>query len=230
MSEAHEYNTLEKMSHAVAKQMVTLAEKAIIERGRFTLALSGGSTPRMLYRLLATDYASAFDWENVHVFWGDERCVSPESDESCYKMAKDTLLDHVAIPVENIHRMHGEIDPQAAASQYNMLLSELFTGLPRFDLILLGMGADGHTASLFPDTAALKVSNRWVVENFVEKLHMWRITMTYPTLNAARHVYVLLAGTDKAEVYQHVRANAQPPYPIQGVQPSAGEVVWWRSV
>lgn len=219
------YANLETLSHAAAEQIVTAASDAIAERGAFHIALSGGSTPRRLYQLLATDYAARVDWEQVWVWWSDERCVPPDSDESCYRMAKDTLLDFVPVPAAQIMRMEGERDPAIAAQDYETILIRHLGAVPALDLSLLGMGSDGHTASLFPDTSALTERSRWIIENFVPKLSMWRLTMTYRTINHARQVLVMASGAEKVMRYN----QAQQPgctLPIARVQPSPGWLVW----
>lgn len=227
MSVEHRFESVAALTEAAARHIVALARASIAARGRFTLALSGGSTPKPLFRLLATEYAHSINWAAVHVFWSDERCVPPTSADSNYKLAHDLLLAHVALPPEQIHRLSGEDDPTQAAEDYGQVLRMIFGGPPRFDLILLGMGDDGHTASLFPGTSALTVADRWVVANYVEKASMWRLTFTYPTLYAAREIMVLIAGADKQPIYDHVRTDAQPPYPIQQVRVDDGELGWW---
>lgn len=219
---------------AAAERIVSCASAAIAARGRFSWVLSGGNTPQRLYMLLATaDYASRIDWARVHFFWGDERCVPPDHPDSNYRMARESLFDVVKPPAENVHRMHGERDPAEAADAYAAVLREFF-GLPggvapHFDLILLGMGDDGHTASLFPGSAALLEEERWVVANWVEKFGTWRLTFTLPVLNAARRVAFLVAGADKAERLAQVFSGepALAPLPAQRVRPASGEAEWF---
>lgn len=192
-----------------------------------TVALSGGSTPRKMHEMLAR--ADGIDWSNVHVFWGDERTVPPDHADSNYRMAKETLLDHVEIPAENVHRMAGEIAPEAAAQQYEDEIRRVFNlgqgEIPRFDVILLGMGADGHTASLFPGTDALDEMNRLVVANQVPQHDTVRLTLTYPVLNNARLVLFVVAGEDKADAANQCTFGANPP-PAGRVQPHDGNLVW----
>jgi 6-phosphogluconolactonase len=219
------------LAQTTAEFIVTLAADAIRARGHFSIGLSGGSTPRRLFELLATDdFAPRIDWANVHIFWGDERCVPPDHPDSNYQMAQVTLLAHVPLPEGNIHRMQGEIDPAQAAARYEADLRDFFgtERLPRFDLLLQGMGDDGHTASLFPGTAALSERDRWVVANHVQKLDAWRITLTVPVINAAAHVVFLVSGSSKAET---VRAVLQGPHqpntlPSQYIQPHDGQLLW----
>ncbi len=221
-------------SRAAAEEFVALARDAIDARGRFTVALAGGSTPRHLYRLLADDaqLRSRIAWPKIEVFWGDERHVSPDHDDSNYRMAQHALLANVPVPVSSIHRIHAE-NPSAAAAadEYEEELRTTFGGdgsIPRFDLILLGIGSDGHTASLFPGTAALAERTRLVVANWVEKLHAHRITMTLPVLNAAACVVFLVSGPDKASVVRAMLGDPppEPPYPAQLVQPRDGRLIW----
>jgi 6-phosphogluconolactonase len=226
---------LSTFMRTAAERVVTLAETSITARGHFTIALSGGSTPKALFELLAGEYLKHVDWPNVHVFWGDERCVPPEHPDSNYRMARLALLDYVPIPMSNIHRMRGEIDPLEAADQYEIMLREFFLTrgrenepAPRFDLILLGMGDDGHTASLFPGTEVLHEQERWVTAHYVEKLDAWRITLTAVAINAASNILFLVTGQGKAET---LRAVASDPYqpdalPSQMIEAINGRTVW----
>lgn len=217
--------TLTELSHLTAELIVQRATASIAAHGTFTLALSGGSTPRLLYHLLATDYRDSIAWEQVHIYWSDERCVPPNSDDSCYKLAKDLLLDHVPIPSEQIYRMEGEADPTETAQRYESVLQARVGVEPQLDLILLGMGGDGHTASLFPNTTALNAQTRWVVANHVEKVPPWRLTMTFRTLNNARTVVILAAGADKLVRYHEAQLPASM-LPVARVQPTHGELIW----
>jgi 6-phosphogluconolactonase len=208
-----------------ARRFAALARTAIAERGRFVVALSGGSTPRPVYALLAEEpLVSQVDWARVHIFWGDERCVLPDHADSNYRMASDALLDRVAIPLGNVHRVHGERPPDEAAALYEAELAEVLERQGRFDLILLGMGADGHTASLFPDTAALDERERDVVPVYVDKLAAWRVTLTLPVINAARSVIFLVSGAGKAPVLARVHGGEELPASL--VQPTDGELIW----
>jgi 6-phosphogluconolactonase len=213
------------LAQAAAERFVALAAEAIAIRDQFTVALSGGSTPRATYALLASDsFAPRVDWSRVHAFWGDERCVPPDHPDSNYRLARETLLDKVAIPAENVHRIRGELSPDQAATAYQVELEATLGAGGRLDLILLGMGADGHAASLFPGTAALAEQARWVAENYVEKLETWRVTLTYPIINAARHVVFLVSGVAKVEPLARVRAGESLPAAL--VQPAQGQLVW----
>jgi 6-phosphogluconolactonase len=194
------------------------------ERGRFAVVLAGGSTPETMYGILARDYMDGIDWSKVYVFFGDERSVPPHHEDSNLKMASEVLLDHV--PVANVHRIQGELPPEEAAEAYEEQLRNFFQteDVPRFDLILLGLGADGHTASLFPWTAVLEVHDCWVVANPVPRLGTTRITLTLPVINAARAVIFLVAGEDKAEALREILEGDADPraYPAKLVQPPGG--------
>jgi 6-phosphogluconolactonase len=220
----HIYSSSGELSAAAAREFAAGAEEAIEVRGRFTVVLAGGSTPETMYGILARDYMNRIDWSKIYVFFGDERSVPPHHEDSNLKMASEVLLDHV--PVANVHRIRGELPPDEAAEAYEVELREFFQteDVPRFDLILLGLGADGHTASLFPETPALEVQDRWVVANPVPRLDTTRITLTVPVINAARAVIFLVAGEDKAEALEEtLEGDADPrAYPAKLIQPPGG--------
>lgn len=226
---------LKSLSRAAAEHLVALATEAVSERDRFSVALSGGATPRETYALLASPaFALLVPWTQVHIFWGDERCVPPDHPDSNYRMAWETLLRHVPIPADHIHRMRGEMDPREAARDYEKRLRALFAlspeepDLPRFDLVLLGMGRDGHTASLFPNSQALRESKRWVVAQEVEPQAAWRLTLTPIAINAARLVTFLVSGRDKSEMLQRVLEGASRPeeLPAQSIRPADSKLAW----
>ena len=214
-----------------AEEFVRLGRAAIGAQGRFAVALSGGSTPKNLYSLLAENYAD-FAWARTFFFFGDERHVSPDHPDSNYRMVNEALLAKISIPAENVHRVRAENpDAAAAALEYEGELRHFFelepSELPRFDLILLGLGPDGHTASLFPDSEALKEQSRLVVANWVEKLNAKRITFTLPVLNRAAEAMFLASGAGKADIVcQVLRGNNTPPLPAQRVLPDDGKLVW----
>jgi 6-phosphogluconolactonase len=222
------YETPEELAEAAARDFATRAQEAIDERGRFAVALAGGSTPKATYYVLARDYANELDWSRVHVFFGDGRTVPPDHEDSNYRMAYETLLSHV--PVGSVHRMRGELPPDEAAAAYEEELRAFFgqVDVPRFDLILCGLGEDGHTLSLFPETAALDVTDRWVVANPVLKLGTTRLTLTIPVLNASRAVTFLVAGESKAEALKEVLESDADPraYPAKLVRPESGDLTW----
>ncbi len=213
------------LARAVAERFVALAGEAVAARGRFVVALAGGRTPRAAYALLATDpFASRVDWARVHVFWGDERCVPPDHPESNYRMARETLLDQVPIPPARVHPIQGDLPPARAAVAYEEELGAVLGPEGRFDLVLLGMGSDGHTASLFPGTPALEERDRAVVAVYVERLRAWRVTLTLPTINAARHILFVVSGAEKARALARVRAGE--PLPAGRVRPAGGGPTW----
>lgn len=223
----------EALCRLAAEHFVQTVLTAVEARGRAAVALSGGTTPKGLYTLLATEpYRVRVPWEQVHVFWGDERTVPPDDPQSNYRMAHEALLAHVPIPASNVHRMPGEgPDLAAAAAAYELGLRDLLDcteGVPVFDVVHLGMGDDGHTASLFPFTAALGEAERLVVVNHVDKLTTDRLTFTYPLLNAAAQVVFLVTGESKAGVLKDVLEGPYAPdaYPSQGVQPTEGALLW----
>ncbi|MFZ4776744.1 MAG: 6-phosphogluconolactonase [Terrimicrobiaceae bacterium] len=197
------------------------AEKAISERGVFRIALSGGNTPRPVYEALAK---LDLPWDKWEITFSDERCVPPESEESNFRMARLAWFEPAGVPASSILRMEGESAPDAAAEKYEKDLLAL-TSPYRHDLILLGMGDDGHTASLFPGTEALQIKDRLVVANYVPKFDTHRITFTYPLLNAARHVCFLVSSVGKEAVLQEV-LNGNPAYPSAAVAPTAGQLTW----
>jgi len=223
--------TAADLFHAAAEEFVRAARGAIGAQGRFTVALSGGSTPKALYSLLATNYAG-FAWNRIFLFFGDERHVPPTDPESNYRMVNESLLTKIAIPAENVFRVPTENpDAAAAASEYETQLRRFFelksAEFPRFDLILLGLGPDGHTASLFPDSPALNEESRLVVANWVAKFNAHRITFTFPVLNRAAEVMFLASSADKAEMVRQVlEGKNTPPLPSQRVQPSDGKLLW----
>jgi 6-phosphogluconolactonase len=216
------------IAHEAAERIVDAAERAAREGRTFSLALSGGSTPKALFELLATNlYKPRIKWPNVEVFFGDERSVPPDHADSNYRMARETLLSKVPIPGDNVYRMHGELDANDAARQYGEMLKDKF-GDGGMDMILLGMGDDGHTASLFPGTAALNEMKHRAVGNYVEKLKTWRITLTAPFINRAREVLVLVSGASKAKRLAKVLEGPRDPrrLPIQLIQPTEGRIAW----
>ncbi|MBK7875255.1 MAG: 6-phosphogluconolactonase [Planctomycetes bacterium] len=221
---------LDAVTAAGRERFLAAAERAIRDHGVFRVALAGGSTPKKLYAALV---GAPIDWSKVLVFFGDERCVPPTHADSNYRMAREALLSKVVIPGSNVHRIYAESgDVRAAAQEYEDELERVWGlihhEMPRFDLVLLGMGPDGHTVSLFPGTQALAETKKRVVANHVEKLGAWRITFTPPVINAAREVVFLVAGADKAGVLREVLEGPRDPQrlPAQLVQPDDGELVW----
>lgn len=226
------FDDAESVARAAAELFARLSRESVAERGTFSVALSGGTTPRRVYELLASDeYREHVSWPSVHVFFGDERTVPPDHAESNYRMASEALLSRVALPAENVHRIEGVGDAAANASDYESVMRGFFGDeeWPRFDLVFLGMGDDGHTASLFPNTAALEESRAWVAANRVEKFGAWRITLTAPAINAARRVIFLVTGAGKAERLSEVLNGARDPsrLPSQMIQPRDGQLEWY---
>jgi 6-phosphogluconolactonase len=231
--ELRKLTTPQDLFQAAADEVIHAAEGSVSERNRFIIALSGGSTPKNLYNLIAANASSTLPWERMFFFFGDERHVPPDDPESNFRMANESLLSKVPVPAGNIFRVPSENpDASAAAEAYEKSLRSFFAPqpgeFPRFDLILLGMGPDGHTASLFPETAALQEKSRLVVANWVEKLKTHRITITLPVINAARRVLFLVSGTDKAAALHEVLEGKQPAekYPSKLVRPTNGKLIW----
>jgi 6-phosphogluconolactonase len=226
--------TPQELFAAAAEEIVRSANEAVAARGRFTIALSGGSTPKSLFNLLATNARTALPWDKMLFFWSDERHVPPTDPDSNYRMADEAMLSKVPVPPGNIFRVAAENpDAAAAAEAYEKTLKTVFQlaagAVPNFDLILLGMGPDGHTASLFPGTAAVQERSRLVVANWVEKLKAHRLTFTLPVLNAARSVAFLVSGIDKAPVLKSVLEENIPgeTYPAKLVHPTDGKLFWF---
>ncbi|MGH7655390.1 MAG: 6-phosphogluconolactonase [Gemmatimonadaceae bacterium] len=227
-----------ELATAAAERFVGAASAAISANGTFLVALSGGSTPHALFALLASPaYSRRVEWPRVHLFWGDERCVPPDDESSNYRMARETLIDHVPLPPENVHRMRGEDPPAAAAERYEQELRAAFatpTGAPRaeprsrFDLVLLGLGTNGHTASLFPHLRAVHEHKRWVVAEDVEMLQMWRVTLTPDVINAAAEILFLVSGHEKAPVLRRVLRGPRmvDDLPAQAIAPADGRLLW----
>ncbi len=226
----HAYPNKEKLVTATAERIANCIEQAIKQQGICNMALSGGKTPGGVFSLLAANpYLDSVEWDRLHFFWGDERMVPPEHQDSNFRMVQETLLEHIKMPEENIHRIRGEIAPEDAAAEYTELLHDHFDGsLPCFDLMLLGLGEDGHTASLFPETDAVEECEKHAVAVFVPKLNVWRVTLTLPVINAAREILFLVSGRSKSEIVQRIMSNKQPAIeiPASMVNPQNGELHW----
>jgi 6-phosphogluconolactonase len=226
--------TPQDLFQAAADEVIDTATTAVSERGQFTIALSGGSTPKSLYTLIAANAASTLPWERMFFFWSDERHVPPGDAGSNYRMANESLLSKVPVPPANIFRIPGENpDASQAAEIYEQTIRKHFASdpgqIPVYDLILLGLGPDGHTASLFPETAALQEKSRLVMANWVEKFKTTRITFTLPLLNAASRVAFLVSGTEKAAALREVLEGTAPEekYPAKLVRPRPGKAIWF---
>ena len=225
------FETAEEVARAATDYFAAVAVRSIDTDGRFSVALAGGSTPRRTYQLLATDeYRNRIPWSQVHIFFGDERSVPATHADSNYRMAEEAMISLLPIPAPNVHRMIGRGDAAANASLYESEMQTFFDGAtwPRFDLVLLGMGDDGHTASLFPGTEALNEARAWAVANWVEKLQTFRITLTAPAINHAANIVFLVAGAGKAERLPEVLRGPHNPLqlPAQLIQPVDGSLVW----
>jgi len=236
MAEAKEVRVVPdtaSLFQAAAKEFVSQAEAASKAQGRFTVALSGGSTPRGLFSLLAANYRDRLPWDKIFFFWSDERHVPPDSSESNYRMAYESLLSKLPVPQSNIFRIPAEEpDARQVAAEYEETVRRFFQvpqgAFPQFDLILLGMGPDGHTASLFPESSAVHQKQGLVVSTWVEKLKTDRITFTAPLINRAKVVMFLIAGADKAEALREVLEGNQPAemYPSKLIHPAGGRSIW----
>jgi 6-phosphogluconolactonase len=225
--------TPQELFEAAAEEVVHAAKEAVAQRGRFTIALPGGSTPKNLFNLLATNARTVLPWDRTFFFWGDERHVPPTDPDSNYRMAEETMLSKIPVAAGNVFRIPAENpDASAAAEAYEQTLRKFFQlgpgEVPIFDLILLGMGPDGHTASLFPGSAGLQEKSRLVIANWVDKLKTSRLTLTLPVLNAARCVTFLVSGTDKAAMLKTVLEEDAPAeqYPSKLIRPNNGKLIW----
>ncbi len=226
--------TPQELFAAAAEEVIALAKESVSARGRFSIALSGGSTPKGLFNLLATNARSTFPWDKTYFFWSDERHVPPDDPESNYRMADEAMLSKVPVSAGNVFRVPAENpDAKAAAEQYEATIRKFFgtpdPKIPSFDLILLGLGPDAHTASLFPNTAALQEKSRLVVANWVEKFKTDRITFTLPLIDAARTVAFLASGGDKTAPLREVLEGKGPgeQFPAKLVNPSPGKLIWF---
>lgn len=233
------YPDVLSLAQAVADHIVDHASSAIAEQGFFSIALSGGSTPKSGYELL-TNNAPSMGWENTHIFWSDERCVPPDHPDSNYQMARKAFIDRVSIPRQNIHRIRGEDLPEQATSNYEQVLRTFFSQhTPRttnristFDLVILGLGEDGHIASLFPDSDALNITDRWVVTVQHDKPPLpliQRISLTLPVINAAKQITFIVSGSNKAHILQRVHSAPTPGVPLlpaQLIHPYEDKIIW----
>src|ERR1700744_818957 len=229
--ELHVFKEPDELSHAVAKWMADVIASTLKKSNRFTIALSGGSTPRLLHKILAADpYKAQIDWSKLHIFWGDERDVPFEDDRNNAKMAYDTLLNFVPVPPSQVHVMRTDIPAAESAQEYEKILHTYFDGAATsFDLVLLGMGDDGHTLSLFPGTAAVHEEKAWAIAYYLKAQDMSRITLTKTIVNKAARVAFLIAGSGKTHALKEVLKGPYNPdlFPSQEIKPSAGELHWF---
>ena len=225
------FKDLVELSHNAANLFVEQAARAIGERNQFLTALNGGSTPARLFQLLATDYRNRVNWEKVHIFWGDERCVPPDDPGSSYGQAQDAWLSHVPIPDSNIHRIKGELEPVKASRDYAATLSHFAFppfDFPRFDLVYLGMGEDGHTASLFPGSPVDVTEPTLPVTAHYQDRPANRVTLTQLVFNQAHMIVFMASGEKKAVTLAEVLSDRYNPdqYPAQRVEPKDGQLIW----
>lgn len=223
------FNSPEEFQKGCTDYLVKIILECINSYGKCTIALSGGLTPRNIYKLLgSSEYSSRIAWERVYLFWGDERCVHPTDPNSNYKMVDETLISRVPIKSEHIYRIHSEETPIEAARGYENTLKIFFGDdtFPAFDIILLGLGEEGHTASLFPGSSAIEENQRWVVSTYVEKLKAFRITLTFPVINNAKRIIFLVSGSNKAEILKKIFVVNQNNIPAKKVNPKNGKLIW----
>jgi 6-phosphogluconolactonase len=229
--ELHVFNDPDELSHAVAKWMADIIASTLKKSDRFTIALSGGSTPKLLHKILAADpYKEQIDWSKLHIFWGDERDVPFEDDRNNAKMAYDTLLNFVPVPPSQVHVMRTDIPAAESAAEYEKILHTYFDGAAAsFDLVLLGMGDDGHTLSLFPGTAAVHEEKAWAIAYYLKAQDMSRITLTKTIVNRSARVAFMTTGTGKAHALKEVLKGDYNPdlYPSQEIKPVTGELHWF---
>jgi 6-phosphogluconolactonase len=224
------YPNRESLGEAAAELFATRAREAVEARGRFIVALAGGNTPSLTYELLAGPiWRDRIEWASVHVFWGDERCVPPTDPRSNELMARRALVDHVPVPPDQVHPIRCENAPWEAASRYQALIDDYFPNTPaRFDLVILGLGVDGHTASLFPGSSVLSERKRYVAQVYLAEQEMCRVTLTVPLINQAATVVFLVIGSDKAQVLKQIIEDPPGPNPLpaQLIHPHEGELLW----
>lgn len=236
MAKINIYSNTDSLARAAAGCFLEIASRSIADHGLFSVALSGGTTPQKMYRLLGKEtYARRVDWFRVHIFFGDERCVPPDHADSNFRIAHQLLIEHVPIPEHHVHRMRGELEPQRAAVEYERELNTFFTtrstlGLsePSFDMALMGLGTDGHTASLFPGRDVSRERSKWVVAHYVKEFDAWRITLTPRVINSALNVVFIISGEDKSDPLKKVLEGPRQPeaIPAQSIDPARGELLW----
>lgn len=222
------YNTTEELYKKTAERIINIINYHIDKTGRCTFVLAGGNTPKKLYDLIVKDYPGSVDWDNVFFFWGDERCVPPDREDSNYVMAYYHLLTGIPVNFRNVFRIKGEEAPGIAAQLYDVMLRRFFDNSPpSFDLILLGVGTDGHTASLFPGSKILDITGKFAEADYYEKYESWRVTLTLPIINEAKNIIFLAEGNSKAEIVKEIFGNENLRLPVQLVKPANGNVSWF---
>jgi len=223
------FETPDGLSRNAAVDLVNMLNEYIKKKGTCTIVLSGGNTPIKIYWYIAENFTEKVDWTKVYFFWGDERCVPPDDDDSNFKSANLNLLTKIGIPGRNIFRIKGELSPKQAADEYEEELKKFFLGqrLPSFDVVLLGIGSEGHTASLFPGSKAMKENNRWVIEDYIQKLKSWRITLTVHVLNNSRDIVFIAGGKNKSNIINKILKNRDPELPASMIKPTTGRVSFY---
>ncbi len=223
------YNGESELFKNAAEYICSLINYFINDFNKCTLVLSGGKTPKKLFEILSLSYRESVNWSKVYFFWGDERCVPPDDSESNFRMANEYLLSKISVPKENIFRIPAEKPPSEAAEEYEQNMRSFFgdKSFPRFDIVLLGIGNDGHTASLFPETDVLEIKDKWAAAVYVEKLKAWRITMTYPVINSSKNILFIAAGREKSEIIGRALTDIEANLPVQKINPLEGKFIWF---
>jgi 6-phosphogluconolactonase len=223
------FETGEGLSRNAAIDIALLLNEFIKIRGTSTIVLSGGETPKNIYQYLGSNFAEKVDWNKIYFFWGDERCVGPDDEDSNYRLAKINLLTKIPVPEKNKFRILGELEPHEASEDYERKLKKFFFGekLPSFDIVLLGIGNDGHTASLFPKGKALKIEDRWVTEDYIEKLKSWRVTMTLPVFNNSKNILFIASGREKSNIINKILYDDNSNAPAKLIRPLSGRVFFY---
>jgi len=231
MTKTVTYNTAGLLFKAAADLIIQLYEQAVADKGSFTIALSGGNTPKKLYELLATPvYAKKINWKNIYLFWSDERCVPVSDEENNSHMASQALLNNVPVPKENIFPVPVNFEPAKAAARYEQMIRTFFKDTqPHFDLVLLGLGEDGHTASLFPGTDILDEKKILVKQVYLKEKKMFRVSFTLPLINDAKHILFLVTGKEKSSILKKIftKPVKKPAYPAQLIKPVKGKLFWY---
>ncbi|HEY3250287.1 MAG TPA: 6-phosphogluconolactonase [Ignavibacteria bacterium] len=223
------FKTENEMHINAAEKICSLINAYTNKHNRCSFVLSGGDTPKKLYDILSSDHKEKIEWNKVFFFWGDERCVPPDNDESNFKMANNHLLSKIPVPETNIFRIPAEKPHDEAAAKYEVALKNFFEGetLPTFDIMLLGIGSDGHTASLFPGTDALYIKDKWVHAVYIGKLKSWRITLTFPVINNSKNILIIGEGKGKSKIINKILYDKTANLPAQKVNPVNGNVIWY---
>lgn len=223
------YNGENELFKNAAEYICSLINYFINDFNKCTLVLSGGKTPKKLFKILSLSYRESVNWNKVYIFWGDERCVPPDDSESNFRMANEYLLSKINVPGENIFRIPAEKPPAEAAAEYEQNMRRFFgdKSFPNFDITLLGIGDDGHVASLFPKTEVLEIKDKWAAAVYVEGLKAWRITLTYPVINNSKNILFIAAGKRKSDIIEKAFTDKKANLPVQKISPSEGKIIWF---